>query len=352
MNKITTKNFNSWYSKIDPEPSSDLVEKRLAAIDKIIDIKRRDFWIDLVRGYLRLPHLKSETNNDLVTLFKDSDPSFPLTKNEKLLEILTAIILATKLADDNKRFNRLIALLITNNQILQKKKIDQTIPVITSASNYLSSLELSQSKLSFSDIDEKIQSLEETFTGEDSESSELVFEHKECAEVISVIGGLRDNQKRLTVELNVLWWLFGQYSRNLNKSFKQLGILNMIMVGAYEISDAVLGIQDAKAMMPILHKALALTDKEKLSDPVSILDLLTRSESAVIGLFSKLGEGDLFELTPMLSAFHSSKSTQSSDLLKRLKSINKQIDFEKKIKPQDMAHQLFNEIISLNNFDE
>jgi hypothetical protein len=350
MNQNPNERFAAWYNKIDPQPSPDLIEKRLLAVDKIIEIKDRNFWIDLVRGYFSLTHLQTGTNNELVTKFMDADPTFPLTKNEKLIETLTAITLVSKLLVKDQKLNDFIALLVVNNVLLRKKPIDQHIPVVTAASNYLTQLASSQPKLGFSAMDKQIQALDTKFSSMDSDSSELELDNKNCIQIISLLKNLRNNQKALAVELNVLWWLFGQFSMSLSKSFKALGITNMVLVGPFEMSDEILDIQNLKAVKPILQKALALTDKEHFSDPITVVDLLTKADPAVLNMYLDLGDDDLLELTPVLHAIRLSKGAQPGELLKRLKSADKHLDYTKAIRPEELSSQLLNELICAFNF--
>src|SRR4051812_30028707 len=105
-----------WYGTIELKPDLDMLKLREKAIKKIIAKDDKSLWLDIVHLSLGLaPVRKSNINGEFIDEFKKADGNFPLTNNERLIKVLSTIVLCYKIEKGDPEINNFICLAIVNS---------------------------------------------------------------------------------------------------------------------------------------------------------------------------------------------------------------------------------------------
>lgn len=344
---------------------SETLNKRYKSIENIIQRTEMEFWLDIVRLYLGIP-VNGKNITDFISAFSTVDNTFPLTKNEKLLKVLAGMALISKieLADDSdsnadaeseeeeedaspavnddddevvdhSKIALVISNALVNSVFFNQYKLDTKVPVLETAIGYINDYSFNQRTSAISAHEHE---LTETISRISEEPEEL--EASEQVNLVKTAQALIKENKLLSEEVNVLWWLFGEYSELAEKYFGEIEDNSMAVLSAKELYDLSKFNSELPAARHILRKAIKASNGSgtKQTSLKLCIDSLEQKLKEKI-LDSNAETIDV--LTPCLYALKKS-STKEWD-----NSIGFTVD--EKINHNDLAMQFYKEIVFINS---
>ncbi len=358
-----------WHTLSKVAVQNETLDKRYESIENITQRTEMEFWLDIVRLYLGIP-VNGKNITDFISAFSTVDNTFPLTKNEKLLKVLAGMVLISKIElavdndsnvddesdeeeeeaspaaneeedddDDEVVDHSEIALVISNALVnsvfFNQYKLDTKVPVLETAKAYLTDYSFNQRT---SEISEHEDELTETIDRMSEEPEEL--EASEQVNLVKTAQALIKENRLLSEEVNVLWWLFGEYSELADKYFGEIEDNSMALLSAKELYDLSKFNSELPAARHILRKAIKASNGggAKQTSLKLCIDSLGQSLKEKI-LDSNAESIDV--LTPCLYALKNSST----------KEWHKTIGFtaDEKINHNVLAMQFYKEIVFINS---
>lgn len=366
MNYTAKDHFPTWYKATNVASNTDTLNARLEALDDIITNDDAGFWQDIVRISVGLDPSNAATTSTFVKSFLETDKTFPVSNNEQLVKVLAACALCFRLEapdqegeetdeeeeseeeqDDKEtdhetttNVDTAISLCICNLNFLGQFKNDNHIPVIDYARQYLESKSYA----------ERIRETEEEFEALDDIKQNLEankpMSNDSHQGVINAIEELRHEKTMLAEELNVLSWIFGEYSSKAGKFFQDAGASLMLVYAPLELQEKTANIHYLNSAKGFLHRILSISNGAKKVANVAVFDAIDALPAELKISLAKQYKTGLSELTPFLFAI--SKSTEfdaGQDFATPYKKVTKGGDLKKTFKPEVIATQLYNEIV-------
>ena len=258
MTYTATELFQDWYSEgLKKEIDSEDVNLKRKAVSNILNESDYTFWIDLVKLYYGF--LKSDEKNYklFVDFFKKEDENFPVQNNYNLLQILAGSAIAQKMEQDDGANSYIICLAIITGTFLSRDKQPIIKDLKSRAEEYwIKECENARSvdadftrdnnykniatnKISIPDsqgynsnynisdyvraTDTQLQmnAIAGVFTSLKKDLNNILTSN---TTVFNALDSISTNFLVMSEEHNVLWWLFGEYSDTIRKSFKEIGI--------------------------------------------------------------------------------------------------------------------------------
>lgn len=361
-----------WHTLSKVAVQNETLDKRYESIENITQRNEVEFWLDIVRLYLGIA-VNGKNITDFISAFSSLDSNFPLTKNEKLLKVLAGMVLICKmeLATDSDSDNEdeseeeeeeeatnttvevedngededidhseiaiVISNALVNSIFFNQYKLDTKVPVVDTAKAYLSDYSFNQRT---SEVSEHEDSLNETANRLSEEDEGLDASEEES--LVKTTQALIKENKLLSEEVNVLWWLFGEYSELTDKYFSEIENNAMVVLGAKELYDLSKFNSELPAASHILRKAIKASNGNgtKQTSLKLCIDSLDQSLKGEI-LDSNTETIDI--LTPCLYALKNSNT----------KDWHKSVGFsaEEKLNHNVLAMQFYKEIVFINSIN-
>lgn len=343
---------------------NETLNKRYESIENITERTEVDFWLDIVRLYLGIS-VNGKNINEFISAFLGVDNSFPLTKNERLLKALAGMVLICKIelaiendsADDEEseeeetttsteeeseyeeidhsEISLIISNALVNSIFFNQHKMETKVPVLDTAKAFLSEYSFNQRT---SEISEYEDELNETINRMSEEPEEL--EASEQVNLVKAAQAIIKESKMLSEEVNVLWWLFGEYSELADKYFSEIEDNSMAVLGAKELYDLSKFNSELPAARHILRKAIKASNGggAKQTSLKSCIDSLGHSlKEKILGLDTE----SIDILTPCLFALKNSNTKDWHDSMG--------FATEEKINHISLAIQFYKEFIFINS---
>lgn len=328
--------FPTWYKIVELTPTQELVTNRIAGIKSIISDYDVDFWLDVVRTALGSKVKDEEFTNNFVESFRKTDIGFPVSSNENVVRTLAQISLCF-LFESNEDFRFAIALALMNSTFYSQEAY--AVPFIHYAQNYVIDYNNYTSDIKHNDLDLLVD------RKSDIENEEETLNSTDTVNLIDALITFKDINDRLSNEVNVLWWLFGQYSYELEDYFTNINTIELILPASIELYDLNGSKQSLASSKHILHKVLTTSKarKPKLNE-YSLEEVFLQTDSAIRNKILKLGEESGF--TPVLYSLgyydkFEEKNLWQTAVKKELGSI----DLDKKFPSYEISFQVYKEIM-------
>lgn len=357
-----------WHNLSKVAVQNETLDHRFESIENITNRTEIDFWLDVVRLYLGIP-VNGKNVTDFISAFSTVDNTFPLTKNEKLLKVLASMVLICKIElavdsdsnvedeteeeedettakneeedddDDEDVDHSEIALLISNALVnsvfFNQYKLDTKVPVIETAKSYITDYSFNQRT---SEISEHEDELNDTINRMSEEPEDL--EASEQVNLVKATQALIKENKMLSEEVNVLWWLFGEYSELADKYFSEIEDNSMAVLSAKELYDLSKFNIELPAARHILSKAIKASNGG-CAKQTSLKLCIDSLEQSLKEKILDLNTESIDILTPCLFALKNSNA----------KEWHKTIGFttDEKVNHNVLALQFYKEIVFINS---
>jgi len=341
--------ISEWHNVSKFPISDDIATKRSKALEEILTHGEISFWVDIVKYFLDL-NADEKNITHFIKTFQTNEDTFPRLKIEKVIKALSAMALTAKIqealmeingeikttkqseeenkesAEDEYSSNCEIANIISNALInatfLKQIKVETKIPLVQLAIDFLNKYSSEDRSIKLDDHETAIIEIEQRIA-EEEEAENITAE-----ENLSIIRAARAILKSNNIqreELNILWWLFGEYSEIGGGYFVNIDKKAMSIIAARELHDLSQFTSELPASKHLLRKILSLSEPEQsgstafsLKECIETLD--TEMRKKIIGNY-----GDsVDELTPCMNALL--KSGENGGLKNLKMNINEKLD--------------------------
>jgi hypothetical protein len=257
-----------WYRVVAIEPKAEDLQRRWQAIESLCESKTPSDLIELVRLFYGQPCRDSEFLAKFRSVFKAADEAFAMRDNDAEIRVLAGAALVRQFCHEEP-WGTASALAVLSG-FCQGLRTAPVPSIVSLAEQSLSERSASLRKPTVA--------VESTKTGFEAELTALkaVFPQNSVPnlaepltnvlqslvnaieQVIAKTSCLEAKQVLRTEESNVLWWLFGERSRDLNQPFSELKPPSACLVGAKELADLSASLCGPFAAKAFLDKMLRL----------------------------------------------------------------------------------------------
>jgi len=279
--------FGDWYRAAKIAPDGELLKKRWEAVDNF-EINQ-GYAVDLVRLFFGVGQVSEKFLNEFRTAFQKTDAAFPMKHNDVELRVLAGAELVDSIETYTASWGRYISLAIVCCSFRNARKT--LVPdIVELAIRYLSE----QSVARFKPVNEgKPADLGKTPQQQITEACEqgniagisapLVVVMQELVRLRNGQSNMRQRIALQAEETDMLWWLFGEHSRDLGEHFGTLGIAPASLISGKELADLVTELPGPLAASTFLNRMLRVSKGEpdtkvKLKDAVNTIPFDLRSK--------------------------------------------------------------------------
>jgi hypothetical protein len=253
------KGFAEWYRAAGIPPNGDILPKRWAAIEKYE--AGRDEIVSLARLFYRLGKPSEEFEHAFRTAFQTADPAFQMRDNDQELLVLAGAELINIIDRSSIELADLAALSLVcaAAQNLRGAAAIPDIPEI--AARYLGKRAIERARKGQGDSDSASSSRKTLFDGLTAAGAPL--------------NGLPAELERLQRELavvseesNMLWWLFSEYSHDLEQPWARSTVPAAALVAGKELAELTRVLPGPVAATAFLDRVIRFA---KAKPPITIL---------------------------------------------------------------------------------
>ncbi|MEO0368649.1 MAG: GTPase-associated system all-helical protein GASH [Pseudomonadota bacterium] len=360
------KLFAEWYRTVIIEPDGDMLAKRWSGIEQLCgeDIDNK---IDgLIRLYYGLQIIDTQFQGQVQDIFQQQDAAFRMRDNELELATLAGAALV-QLSEDKKSGNTAILGMLAasccglcepigpaeiiedirsqyeantlqrfqeNNQSVKHSTINLSA-VMNEIEKHCTAGQLPQAgpaiKKAFESLASHVNSSNQSHT-------------RAYRKVVSI-------QSRLEEECNVLWWCFGQQSRDFVKPFSKIHRGSRSIVAGKELAHLV-SIPGPSAAVSFLSRCLNLKSADTAKPDIELLQcVLKLPKDWRESVRDEVCQDNATGLCPVVTAILKSTETGDTHALKSLFNSSCKVSEVIKLNAEDLAIQAFLEFMYLKSYD-
>lgn len=337
--------FPTWYRTIELSLTQETLQKRISAINKIIDEENVELWLDIVKMAHGITIGSPQHKELFVSIFKEFDLSFPIQSNDNIVKTLSEISLCF-LFESTTDLRYIVSLAVINLNFFEQYS-GSDIPFYKLAHQ----MDAINKKGPIFNISEAVENLRDKASAiEEDEEGEETLEIEDSLNLINLVTHINDENNKLKEESNVLWWLFTQYSTSNKAYFSEAGLAKMTVSSPHELFEITTYSGFLISAKHILHKALIVSNGNKVKlKELSLAEVIIETSEKIKEEILLIGQ--LNEFTPFLHAISLEKSLEDVNLWKG--AFNKKFGAgtcERKFKPEDLAFQFYTEMTFIKSY--
>jgi hypothetical protein len=325
------KYFSEWYRIASLEPQGDLLAQRWESIENIGQSLDASKAKDLLRLFMAKPLTNSDFLNEYRMAFQKTDPAFPMRENELELRVLAGAAIAWCLENSPDKLGDALALglLCTDCKgLLPPVPVPEIVALgkthVCNRSAGLRALSaLSGIQAPDVNIKKYLQAVEEACqTGKmPNLGAQLKIIMEKVRDVISTfhrstadcLNNLVRVMRLQQEETNILWWLFGGCSRDLDDRISDFELPVSCLLAGKELADLVIELPGPFSAVAFLDKMLHSVGGEQTKS-VTIQEAVNLSDRAWREKWLKDREiGDIGDLCPVHLAVQKSLEVDGSE---------------------------------------
>ncbi len=273
------KFFASWCQEVDVNPDPEAMKAHASVIEaeaKKIDVRKA---IEMVK-FMVFPQLgRGATVEDLCVALQKANPSFPMKDNARALSVFAGALLAEVLEQRKDEVADAAALATTCGCFLPHASSPPVKDVLGEAEEYLRkrSCELRednqpekakpQSVNVAKALDDHLAKCQEPNLPSAELVSPFVDAIKQIATAVNAISSVREKAladsvrliRLLQEEVNILWWVFGEASKDLSVELSKVEATWAPILVGKELADLVQIVPGPMSAGPMLKKMLTYT---------------------------------------------------------------------------------------------
>lgn len=322
--------FPDWYSRgikrpVDPSEISIL----RSVIEKILSKEDKLFWIDLVRLFLGFTSVDDPAVVGFNNLFKEADENFPITNNRNLLRLLAGCTIAQKIELNDSTLSDLLSLsLITGSfgercadlpitELLEQaesfwftecesvRAVKENFSIPTKPVTKIPpmpDLTLANGSYGSPTTDSVNKALEQIKT----QLNKVIEETGTPSGFIKSVNlsfiNIQQALKVRAEEMNVLWWLIGNYCNLQKTPYKKMSTDNALMGLALDLAELTIFIPGLGRVDNIIAKAISQNDIQ--ADSINFFETLNsiQGEPQLLEALKASQEEAVAQLCPYLFA--------------------------------------------------
>lgn len=360
--------FPDWYREANINPTSELVKVRGKGINKVISSITPKHTLELVRLLFSLQLHEEKFHETFCEKFRSVDSTFPMRNNEQELTILAGTTIAEIIAKQSELAN-LVALATICASFLPHSSEPPIGDILSETKKYLliKSTELRGDIKQFSSnlpdfkINDTINKLKTDFEANPNLPPDQLREplincllkiNDGVVRLTKVLNEANNNMDKtfalLSEETNILWWVFGEFSHDLDKRIADVPLPAACLVAGKELADLVKAIPGPLAANAFLDKMIQ-HGRSELTGTISLKDAINQSPREWRENWMKNSIVDLTKsLCPIHYAVKTSLSTEGDTSWGSAYKKVIGITFSHKTNPLDFALQVYHESLLLN----
>ena len=258
--------FADWYRAAHLEPKSDEIPKRWAGVEAFAKKLDTTKAMDTVRVFFGLPPSAITSLDAMRVTFQGADPAFPMRDNDLELRVLAGSTIVHCLSSNVNMLTSAVALATTSGA-WQGLRRDVLIPdVWSSATQFLFDTAVRLRVVSPLDVtttlpknEDLLTEIKANFTADalahplqklNNSTTSLAKSAKEALTKAS------NSLRTLHEETDILWWVFGRTSRDMNKRFSDMELVEACLVMGKELADMIQLIPGPIAVPAVLQRLL------------------------------------------------------------------------------------------------
>jgi hypothetical protein len=277
------KDFADWYQIADIQPNGVTLEKRWQAIETFSASADATSVLELLRLFFARPLVNTNFLETYRQPFKDVDVTFPMRNNGLELQILAGATLVQLWESGKKQIEladaAALGMVCTSYRQLQQgvfvsEMVNKAREHLSERSGRLRALadvpEFTVTKFKTKENLEKLQNAcaNNQVPNLSAPFTELVEQLTSTIKTLvtsttKAIEHLAHSQKLRHEESNILWWLFGEHSRDCNKRMVDLGFPAVCLIAAKELADLTVVLPGPLAASAFLDKILHIVEPKE-----------------------------------------------------------------------------------------
>lgn len=362
------KFFPEWYRIVSIELSAGLLEKRWSGVENFVKGMTQSSALDMVRLY----HSKNPINDSFVeeycSVFQGIDPLFPMRENAVELQVLAGAAIVECIEKDHglstivayatvcPNFQRLgpevlnadiiqIAREYLTREAINIRAMTKT-PKIQSSPLKAELKKALTDALSSNNLPNASPHIMAVLENIDESFKQLMQSANKSIDIFSDSLLVHDEQA------NILWWLLGEYSNDLNCHFAKIDFPSVCLVAAKELADLTKLLPGPFSAEAFLSKIIHM-GRKKAPKEVTLKDAINKSSLPWKEKWLKTKRFDLTEdLCPLYYAAKESVSTGNSAAWEAAFENKSKISADKPIQPEKLALQAYHESLFIESLSE
>lgn len=360
------KYFAEWYRAAGLEPKAEDLEKRWEALEAFGNDIEVVHALELVRIFYSRPHPAGNFIDEYASSFHEVDKNFPMRENALELQVLSGATIAHIVETTRTTVTDAIALAMVCGfcQGLRKDLLNGEI--VDYARTYLASeaakvREGTTFQIATPDVDLKdlLEALPAAASGTPATVKVPVrppFE-KLADAILNLSSSVNAMGQSIANEItarreesDILWWVFGEHSRESGKRMSELLLPFASLVAGKELADLVRLIPGPLAARAFLDKMLRFVDAELVTH-TSIKEAINSAPSDWKERVIAGGMKEVGDLCPIHVA--AAKSLEASSPTGWLGPFDKSTGLKSRtsIAPLDLASQIYHERVLMSAFN-
>jgi hypothetical protein len=308
--------FSEWFRAAGIELPDDALKKRWPVVDEFQ--VNRDDVISLADVFFGFFEGKDSFLSSFRKAFQDADSNFRMKDNNRELSVLAGAILVTVIESDSVEVGDLAALALVSGAAQNLRATPCCPDIPESAAKHLSRRSVNRGELNPDDAEDEKQ-------------------HE--------IAKLRRDLDLVSEETNVLWWVFGESSRDTEKRWSEYNSLQTAIMVGKELADLTRIAPGPPAAAALLRRVMDHA-KGKAPDQVSVKDAISAVPLEWRQNFAKnYCPTSLANLRPVSQGIKLSVDLTNSTALGPALASSTKIQRNGKIAPQLLAYQVLIECL-------
>ncbi|HUS10776.1 MAG TPA: GTPase-associated system all-helical protein GASH [Pyrinomonadaceae bacterium] len=359
------KFFANWYGLARPEPPSETLNSRWAGIEAYCQGIQKDSAFELVRLFFGLPLHDESSEDTFRQSFKDADTAFFMKDNNLEVQVLagSAIISileqvpshatdATALAVLCADCRSLRAPMIFNDVILYARDYIAKETDRVRQSDVLSTVEITApiqtqelKALGSALKDGSLQTTPDLLVKLLEKSMTAMVELSRATE--KSVSALRSNLENQQEETNILWWLFGEQSRDREKYVGDIDLPGLCLLVGKELADLTI-LQPGSRPAPAFMDRMLRTGRANLPASTTIAEAVNSSSREWRRAWMNSGDPTTFgDISPVHFATSKSLETEEASAWIPMFESRTGLKAAHAIGPLDLAIQTYQESLLL-----
>lgn len=300
------KFFADWYRLAKLQTTSEELGRRWQGIENLVKSADYRAGLELVRIFYGRPLKQSTSLDNVHNVFKEADQTFPIRDNELELRVLVGAAIVFLLEQEPHKKTDAVAL-ATLCTYCQNLRSEILLPdVVEYAKDYVINEAVRvralgtprMAKVTGDEIRTSVNELKAACTGTNLaniagsitppfEAIIKVLNHlsKVANEGMKI---LTDNLKIQQEETDMLWWVFGEHSRDLNKRMSEVPFPSACLAAGKELADLTVLTPGPRTAVAILDKMLH-TSFPRMKKTTTISEAVNALPKEWIELFVREG---------------------------------------------------------------
>ena len=283
------KHFADWYREVDLDVVSETLQARWEGVETIVKNLDNVSSLELVRLLFGRTPIDNGFVDGLRVKFAEHDGTFPMRSNDREMAVLAGASLAHCLSSEGQ-LGDVAALAILTQAFLPYDDVPPQRDIVTVAEQYLNRRSLSlRSHKRLSPNKPKTLAVEKTVAEiykqceDDTDVSSstlgkalippLIQTSKAVARIDKALNVMQEETSHalnvLSEECNILWWVLGGYSQELEATVASLDLGTAAVVAGKELADLIHVTPGPVSAVALLDKMLHSGRKE-IPDSLSV----------------------------------------------------------------------------------